>query len=69
MVRLTAAYPSSQTSPDPHLLAPPPDPLMDRYPPEYGWMTPGRRSPLPVPLEVPGAVASGYDPEYFYTHC
>ncbi|XP_016146486.1 FERM domain-containing protein 4B-like [Sinocyclocheilus grahami] len=57
------------SSPDPHLLAPPPDPLMDRYPPEYGWMTPGRRSPLPVPLEVPGAVASGYDPEYFYTHC
>ncbi|XP_051753269.1 FERM domain-containing protein 4B isoform X2 [Ctenopharyngodon idella] len=57
------------SSPDPHLLAPPPDPLMDRHPPEYGWMTPGRRSPLPVPLEVPGAVASGYDPEYFYTHC
>ncbi|XP_050969029.1 FERM domain-containing protein 4B isoform X3 [Labeo rohita] len=56
------------SSPDPHLLAPPPDPLMDAYPPEYGWMTPGRRSPLPVPLEVPGAVASGYDPEYFYTH-
>ncbi|XP_067316285.1 FERM domain-containing protein 4B isoform X3 [Pseudorasbora parva] len=57
------------SSPDTHLLAPPPDPLMDRYPPEYGWMTPGRRSPLPVPLEVPGAVASGYDPEYFYTDC
>lgn len=57
------------SSPDPHLLATPPDPLMDRYPPEYGWMTPGRRSPLPVPLEVPGAVASGYDPEYFYSHC
>ncbi|XP_026069241.1 FERM domain-containing protein 4B-like isoform X2 [Carassius auratus] len=56
------------SSPDPHLLAPHPHPLMDRYPPENGWMTPGRRSPLPAPLEVPGAVASGYDPEYIYTH-
>uniref|UniRef100_A0A8C1ITH6 FERM domain containing 4Ba n=1 Tax=Cyprinus carpio TaxID=7962 RepID=A0A8C1ITH6_CYPCA len=57
------------SSPDPHLLAPHPHPLMDRYPPEYGWLTPGRRSPLPAPIEVPGAVASGYDPEYIYTHC
>ncbi|XP_016374473.1 FERM domain-containing protein 4B-like [Sinocyclocheilus rhinocerous] len=57
------------SSPDPHLLALPPDPVMDRYPPVYRWMTPGRRSPLPAPLEVPGAVASGYDPEYFYTNC
>ncbi|XP_056316345.1 FERM domain-containing protein 4B isoform X2 [Danio aesculapii] len=57
------------SSPDPRLLAPPPDPLLDRFPPDYGWMTPGRRSPLPVPLEVPGAVASGYDPDYFYSDC
>ncbi|XP_059415927.1 FERM domain-containing protein 4B-like isoform X2 [Carassius carassius] len=62
------SQPLHSSSPDPHLLAPHPHPLMDRYPPEYGWMTPGRRSPLPVPLEVPGAVASGYDPEYIYTH-
>ncbi|TRY82139.1 hypothetical protein DNTS_009454 [Danionella cerebrum] len=35
-------------SPEPTLLAPPPDSLSDRFPPDYGWMTPGRRSPLPV---------------------
>ncbi|XP_056606395.1 FERM domain-containing protein 4B isoform X1 [Triplophysa dalaica] len=51
---------SLHSSRDPHLLPLPPDPLLDTFPPEFGWMTPGRRSPLPMALEVPGAVGSDY---------
>ncbi|KAI4878233.1 hypothetical protein NFI96_016272 [Prochilodus magdalenae] len=54
----------AHSSRDPRLLAPPLGPLMDRAPPEFA-----RRSPAPGPLSVPGAVAGGYDQDYYYTQC
>ncbi|XP_060775216.1 FERM domain-containing protein 4B isoform X3 [Neoarius graeffei] len=43
------------------LLAPPPGP---RAPSPFA-----RRSPAPGTLDMPGAVASGYDQDYYYTQC
>ncbi|XP_049335421.1 FERM domain-containing protein 4B isoform X1 [Astyanax mexicanus] len=55
----------AHSSRDPRLLAPAPGLLTDRAPP------PGfaRRGPAPGPLDMPGAVASGYDQDYYFTQC
>lgn len=46
------------------LLAPPSGLLIDRAPPPFA-----RRSPVKGTLDMPGAVASGYDQDYYYTQC
>ncbi|XP_076870154.1 FERM domain-containing protein 4B isoform X2 [Brachyhypopomus gauderio] len=53
----------SHSSRDPCLLAPRPGPLVDRAPPAFA------RSPAPGPLDMPGAGASGYDQDYYFTQC
>ncbi|XP_072541006.1 FERM domain-containing protein 4B isoform X2 [Salminus brasiliensis] len=54
----------AHSSHGPRLLAPPPRLPTDRAPPEFA-----RRSPAPGPLDMPGAVASGYDQDFYFTQC
>ncbi|XP_053492024.1 FERM domain-containing protein 4B isoform X2 [Ictalurus furcatus] len=53
--------PLPQSRCQPHHLASPPGP---RAPSPFA-----RRSPAPGSLDMPGAVASGYDQDYYYTQC
>lgn len=61
LLYLTNHHPFHASRQPRRLLAPPPGP---RAPSPFA-----RRSPAPGTLDMPGAVASGYDQDYYYTQC